>query len=104
MLVGLMVERKSHCRFSMDGARGAHDARRAHRVPLSTGAAPRGLMETALGEAQRPGDVAARPGYRLHPLKGDKAGLWSVSVSGNWRVVFRFRDSEPVDVDLVDYH
>ncbi len=32
------------------------------------------------------------------------AGLWSVSVSGNWRVVFRFRDSEAVEVDLVDCH
>ena len=59
---------------------------------------------TALGEAWRPGDLATRPGYRLHPLKGDMAGLWSVSVSGNWRVVFRFEDSEAVDVDLVDYH
>ena len=59
---------------------------------------------TALGETRRPGDLATRPGYRLHPLKGDMAGLWSVRVSGNWRVVFRFEDSEAVDVDLVDYH
>ena len=58
---------------------------------------------TLLDEARRPGDVA-QPGYRLHPLKGDMAGLWSVRVSGNWRVVFRFKDSEAVDVDLVDYH
>ena len=66
----------------------------------------RGLRRilTALGEARRPGDLASRPGYRLHPLKGDMAGLWSISVSGNWRVVFRFEDSEAVDVDLVDYH
>ncbi|MDE0387070.1 MAG: type II toxin-antitoxin system RelE/ParE family toxin, partial [Rhodospirillales bacterium] len=47
---------------------------------------------------------ATRPGYRLHPLKGDMAGLWSIRVSGNWRVVFGFKDSEAVDVDLVDYH
>ena len=59
---------------------------------------------TALSGAERPGDVATRPGYRLHPLKGDMAGLWSISVSGNWRVVFRFKDGEAVDVDLVDYH
>ena len=31
-------------------------------------------------------------------------GLWSIRVSGNWRVVFRFEDNEAVDVDLVDYH
>ena len=31
------------------------------------------------------------------------AGLWSIRVSGNWRVVFLFEDNEAVDVDLVDY-
>ena len=59
---------------------------------------------TVLDEAQLPNDVATRPGYRLHPLKGDLAGLWSISVSGNWRVVFRFKENEAVDVDLLDYH
>lgn len=44
------------------------------------------------------------PGFRLHPLKGDRAGQWSVSVTGNWRIVFSFADGEVVDVDLVDYH
>ncbi len=44
------------------------------------------------------------PGYRLHPLKGDLAGYWSVSVSGNWRIVFRFDGANVRDVDLVDYH
>ena len=42
--------------------------------------------------------------YRLHPLKGDMAGLWSIRVSGNWRVVFRFENNEAVDVDPVDHH
>ena len=44
------------------------------------------------------------PGYRLHPLKGRLAGLWSVSISGNWRIVFRFDGNDAHDVDLVDYH
>ena len=44
------------------------------------------------------------PGFRLHRLKGDRAGQWSVSVTGNWRIVFRFADGGVVDVDLVDYH
>ena len=48
--------------------------------------------------------AAIAPGYRLHPLKGDMAGLWRTRVSGNWRVVFRFENNEAVDVDLVDYH
>lgn len=44
------------------------------------------------------------PGFRLHPLKGERKGQWAVSVSGNWRVVFRFVGEDAVDVDLVDYH
>lgn len=44
------------------------------------------------------------PGFRLHPLKGDLKGYWAVSVSGNWRVTFRFEDGDAVDVDYVDYH
>jgi proteic killer suppression protein len=40
----------------------------------------------------------------VHRLSGDLAGFWSLSVSGNWRIVFRFADSDAFDVDLVDYH
>jgi proteic killer suppression protein len=44
------------------------------------------------------------PGFRLHPLKGDLIGFWSVTVSGNWRIIFRFEQGDAFDVDLVDYH
>lgn len=44
------------------------------------------------------------PGYRLHALKGDLCGLWSITISGNWRIIFRFVDSDVSDIDLVDYH
>lgn len=44
------------------------------------------------------------PSLKLHPLKGDLAGFHAVSVSGNWRVIFRFQDGEFTDVDLIDYH
>ena len=56
-----------------------------------------------LQEASHPGSANAL-GFRLHPLKGNRAGQWSVRVSGNWRVVFRFENGEVVDVDLIDYH
>jgi toxin HigB-1 len=46
----------------------------------------------------------ALPGYRLHPLKGDLQGFWSVTVSGNWRIIFRFEEGDALDVDLIDYH
>lgn len=53
----------------------------------------------ALEQATRPQDMD-RPGNRLHPLKGDLADFWSVAVSGNWRLVYRF---DGIDVELVDY-
>jgi proteic killer suppression protein len=44
------------------------------------------------------------PGYRLHPLKGDLRGFWSVSVRANWRIIFRFQGADAHDVELIDYH
>jgi len=44
------------------------------------------------------------PGSGLHALKGTLAGFWSVTVSGNWRVVFRFDAGDAYDVDYLDYH
>ena len=44
------------------------------------------------------------PGYRLHPLSGDRQGYWSVKVTGNWRITFRFEDGRAEDVNLEDYH
>ena len=44
------------------------------------------------------------PGFRLHALKGELVGRWSVTVSGNWRIVFRFESGDASDVDLIDYH
>lgn len=45
-----------------------------------------------------------KPGFRLHPLSGDLTGLWSVNVSGIWRVIFCFDDGNATDVDFLDYH
>lgn len=44
------------------------------------------------------------PGYRLHSLKGDLKGFWSVSISGNWRIIFRFEHGKARDVEMIDYH
>jgi proteic killer suppression protein len=44
------------------------------------------------------------PGSDLHPLKGNLKNFFSVSVSGNWRVIFRFENGEVFDVDYLDYH
>ena len=56
-----------------------------------------------LDSASKPSDLDL-PGYRLHPLKGNMRGYWSISISANWRIIFRFEDGDVYDVDLVDYH
>jgi proteic killer suppression protein len=56
-----------------------------------------------LGEATAPEQMGL-PGYRLHSLSGDLKGFWSVTVNGNWRIIFRFEDDQPRDVRLLDYH
>ena len=44
------------------------------------------------------------PGYRLHALKGARKGIWAISVSGNWRLTFRFSEGNVTDLDYEDYH
>ncbi len=44
------------------------------------------------------------PGLNLHELKGDRKGVWSVKVSGNWRVTFRLKEGDALDVNYEDYH
>lgn len=44
------------------------------------------------------------PGYDLHELMGDRTETWSIKVSANWRITFRFEDGEAYDVELEDYH
>jgi proteic killer suppression protein len=44
------------------------------------------------------------PGFRLHPLKGEMKGRWAISVNGNWRLTFEFRDGNVYVLDYEDYH
>ena len=50
------------------------------------------------------GGVQGPPGWRLHQLSGDRAGTWSISVSGNFRITFQEEDGEIQNLDLEDYH
>ncbi len=59
---------------------------------------------TALVLAEDMSKLLAPPGWRVHQLSGDRAGEWSVSVSGNWRITFEVRDDEIWSLSLEDYH
>jgi toxin HigB-1 len=63
-----------------------------------------GDMLTALDACQSLAEIGLFPGWRLHLLKGNLLGFASLTVSGNWRLIFRFKDGDIFDVDLVDYH
>ena len=84
------------------GLHALHERDDGRRLPPSRVERIREIL-TALDTATRPGNLDL-PGYRLHPLRGDKSGYWSVTVSANLRVVFHFDAGEATDVDLVDYH
>lgn len=60
----------------------------------------------ALETAENINQVGRFPGWRLHALKGDLKGFWSLTVTGNWRVIFRYDESSNTasDIDLIDYH
>ncbi len=60
----------------------------------------------ALETAADLGQVGRFPGWRLHPLKGELKGLWSLTVTGNWRLIFRYDEAKNIvsDIDLMNYH
>jgi len=61
------------------------------------------MQLAALDTAQDIDDMDI-PGFKLHPLKGKLKGRWSISVSGNWRITFEFRDGNAYILDYEDYH
>ncbi len=81
-------------RFFLRGTTAGIQAKHANRLRLILG---------RLNVAVEPRDMAL-PGLALHPLKGKWKGTWAVSVSGNWRITFRFSGADVVDVDYEDYH
>jgi proteic killer suppression protein len=60
----------------------------------------------ALETAETVNQLGRFPGWKLHPLKGDREGFWSLTVTGNWRLIFRYAEETNTasDIDLIDYH
>jgi toxin HigB-1 len=54
--------------------------------------------------AEEMSGVQGPPGWRIHQLSGDRAGTWSISASGNWRITFELEQGEICNLDLEDYH
>jgi toxin HigB-1 len=61
-------------------------------------------MLTAIEEAERLSDVERYSGWRLHPLRGNRKGSWSMTLTRNHRLTFRLRGAAIEDMDIEDYH
>lgn len=85
---------KGLAKFFETGSKAGVQAQHAERLRLILG---------RLSAATAPGDMAL-PGLDLHPLKGERKGTWAVSVSGNWRLTFKFVGKDADSVDYEDYH
>jgi len=80
--------------FFRKGSKAGIQAHHASKLKLQLG---------VLDNATKPDDLNA-PGWRLHQLTGRHAGFWSITVNGNWRVIFRFDRNDVELVDYLDYH
>ncbi|MBM3219699.1 MAG: peptidase [Candidatus Rokubacteria bacterium] len=85
---------KGLARFFETGSKAGIQPQHAERLRLILG---------RLSAATAPQDMAL-PGLNLHPLRGDRQNVWAVSVSGNWRVTFKFVEKDADAVDYEDYH
>lgn len=81
-------------KFFKTGSRAGIQPAHAHKLSIQL---------ANLDVAEKPMDMAFT-GWKLHELKGDLAGHWSVKVNGNWRITFRFEGIDAVLVDYRDYH
>ena len=88
--------------FRHRGLKAFYEGRTERRVAPEHSSRLRDIL-AALDHSSGPEDMDL-PGFRLHALKGRLKGHYAVSVSGNWRVTFRFEDGAAADVDSVDYH
>ena len=92
-------------RFRHKGLKQLHEDSNAKGIRLGMADKLRKLL-FALETAETLAQLGRFPGWKLHPLKGDLKGFWSLTVTGNWRLIFRHDEefNTASDIDLIDYH
>jgi toxin HigB-1 len=92
-------------RFRHKGLKLLHEDGNAKGVPAAMAEKLRKLL-FALETAEALDQLDRFPGWKLHPLRGDLKGFWSLTVTGNWRLIFRYDEqaNAATDIDLLDYH
>ena len=91
--------------FRDKGLRQLYEDGSAKGVPSAMADKLRKLL-FAIETAERLEQLGRFPGWKLHPLKGDRKGSWSLTVTGNWRLIFSHDEQADTasDIDLIDYH
>ena len=92
-------------RFRHKGLRQLYEDDNAKGVPAAMSDKLRKLL-FALETAQTLDQLGRFPGWKLHPLKGELKEFWSLTVTGNWRLIFRYdrETNAATEIDLTDYH
>lgn len=92
-------------RFRHKGLRQLYETENARSVPPAM-ADKLGKLLFAIETADTLEQLGRFPGWKLHPLKGDLKGFWSLTVTGNWRLIFRYDEGANAasEIDLIDYH
>ena len=92
-------------RFRHKGLKQLYETGSAKGVPPAMADKLRKLL-FALESAEGLDQLGRFPGWKLHPLRGNLEGCWSLTVSGNWRLIFSFDEESmtATDIDLLDYH
>lgn len=92
-------------RFRHKGLKQLHEDDNAKGVPPAMVDKLRKLL-FALETAETIDQLGWFPGWKLHPLKGELKGFWSLTVTGNWRLIFLYDEgaNTAADIDLLDYH
>lgn len=88
--------------FKHKGIKGFFEA--GSKAGIQSAHAKRLRLQLAKLDAAKDQNDMALPNWGLHQLRGKMAGFWSVSVSGNWRLIFKFEGGDAVLVDYLDYH
>ena len=90
-------------KFHHKGLKALYDADNPRGVPATAAAKIKRIL-AALEFADNLAQIATMPGWKLHPLKGDRKGDYSISVTGNWRITFTLDGNSITNIDFEDYH
>ena len=90
--------------FRHKGLKNLWESRKAGKLPQNHVNRIKQILEVIDSTQQAPHDFEFYRSWKIHPLKGNLKGYWSLTVKENWRVIFKFDGHNAFDLDYIDYH